>query len=256
MAKAPIQRPIFEVPRYSPRASEELLTGARLLRRAFLNAPYRTLAHPTAIVAQDDPEAPVFLIQRGMAYRCCSFPDGRRAILDLLLTSDIGGIDHVVMGRSSHEIIAATDIGYRVLSAVAFRDLMADRTVALRAMALLGEARWRMDRHAAAICRLDARERIGAFLLDIHDRLRRAQLIARPTFNLPLTQEQIGDHLGLSTVHVNRVLQRMREERLVMVERQVVIIMDLDGLRSLVHGLPPLPDTAAPIAALEEVGDQ
>jgi hypothetical protein len=77
-------------------------------------------------------------------------------------------------------------------------------------------------------------------LLDIHDRLKRRDLISRPTFNLPLTQEQIADYLGLTMVHINRTLRRLREERLALLDRHVVIIHDLPALRELVHGLPPL----------------
>jgi CRP-like cAMP-binding protein len=72
-------------------------------------------------------------------------------------------------------------------------------------MALMAEARWRTHRHLTAIARLDAYERLSFFLLDIHDRLRRHNLIARPTFHFPLTQDQIADHLGMTMVHVNRI---------------------------------------------------
>jgi CRP-like cAMP-binding protein len=98
--------------------------------------------------------------------------------------------------------------------------------VALRALELSAEARWRAARLAASIGRLDAQARICVMLLDIYDRLRRPELISRATFNLPLTQEQIADHLGLTLVHVNRILRRLREEKLVLVDRQVVIIRD------------------------------
>ncbi|HVH80044.1 MAG TPA: helix-turn-helix domain-containing protein, partial [Stellaceae bacterium] len=74
--------------------------------------------------------------------------------------------------------------------------------------------------------------------LGIYDRLRRAELISRPTFNLHLTQDQMADHLGMTMVHVSRTLRRLREERLVLVDRQVVIILDVEGLRSTVGGLP------------------
>ena len=70
------------------------------------------------------------------------------------------------------------------------------------------------------------------------DRLRHRDLINRPTFNLPLTQEQIADHLGLTLVHINRTLRRLREEKIVLVERQVVIIQDIERLRELAQGLP------------------
>jgi DNA-binding GntR family transcriptional regulator len=66
--------------------------------------------------------------------------------------------------------------------------------------------------------------------------------IVRPTFNLPLTQEQIADHLGLTVVHVNRTLKRLREARLVLVDRQVVIIQDLPRLRQMLDGVVQAPE--------------
>ena len=75
-------------------------------------------------------------------------------------------------------------------------------------------------------------------LLSIHDRLRHRGFILRPTFNLPLTQEQIADHLGLTLVHVNRTLRRLREEKILFLDRHVVIISDIDRARDLAEGLP------------------
>ena len=89
-------------------------------------------------------------------------------------------------------------------------------------------------------------DRMIELLVDIHDRLHRRGLIARPSFNLPLTQEQMADYLGLTMVHVNRTLRQLREEKLALIDRQVVIIMDLPRLREIVHGLPSLIDEAEP----------
>jgi DNA-binding transcriptional regulator LsrR (DeoR family) len=79
-------------------------------------------------------------------------------------------------------------------------------------------------------------------LLDIYERLPRNGLNSGLTFNLPLTQEQIADHLGLTLVHVNRTLRRLREERIVLIERQTVIILDLDRVRGCAEGLPQVAD--------------
>lgn len=75
-------------------------------------------------------------------------------------------------------------------------------------------------------------------LLDIHDRMRHREAILRRTYNLPLSQEQISDCLGLTLVHVNRTLRRLREDGLANVDRQVVIIRDIDRLSERVRGLP------------------
>jgi hypothetical protein len=115
---------------------------------------------------------------------------------------------------------------------------MADPSITLRMMAIIAEVGWRAERLAASIGRLDAQSRLGVFLLDIYDRLRQRGLVSRPSYNLPLTQKQIADHLGLTLVHVNRTLRLLREERIVDVDRQVVIIADIERLREVALGLP------------------
>ncbi|MGE5268693.1 MAG: Crp/Fnr family transcriptional regulator, partial [Thiohalocapsa sp.] len=222
-----------------PEATESLLTGARALRQHFMAAPYRVAERDQPLLRADAGAAQLFLIHRGIAYRSCSVPSGKRAILDLLLPGDISGIDQLVLRRPDQEIIAAGTVGYRALPAAAVHRLVSDPEVALSLIGLLAEVRARMDRHLAAIARLQARERLCTMLLDVHDRLRRRDLIVRPSFNLHLTQEQIADYLGLTMVHVNRTLRQLREERLALIDRQVVIIIDLPRLREIVYGIEP-----------------
>ena len=132
---------------------------------------------------------------------------------------------------------------------------MADRCIALHALAVVAELRWRTARLAAMIGRLDAQARICVMLLDLYERLRRHGLVGRMTYNLPLTQEQMADHLGLTLVHVNRTLRRLRQERIVLVDRQVVIIIDLDRLREFAQGLPQPAELPAPIVPVERLLD-
>ena len=231
---------VQHTPNYAAGASEGVLTGGRLLRRAFAEAPYRTAERHAVIIAADDPEPPILQIHRGVAFRSIGLPDGRRAIVDILLPTDVAGIDNAVLGRSNHDMVAGAALGYRQLSGTTLRKLMENPQIAVRALALMAESRWRIDRHVTAITRFDARCRIASFLLGIYDRLRRAELITRPTFNLQLTQDQMADHLGMTMVHVSRTLRRLREQRLALVDRQVVIILDVPALRGLANGLPRL----------------
>jgi CRP-like cAMP-binding protein len=240
------------VPTYASAATEGLLDGMRLLRRAFLDAPEAAADRDTVVIAADAPEPPALLINRGVAYCACSSQDGRRSISDILLPTDIVGLDHAVLGRSNRDVIAANMLGYRALSAAKMRALMRDPRVALCALALAGQARWRNEHHVMAITRFDARGRLAAMILGIYERLRRRDLISRPTFNLPLTQDQIADHLGITMVHVSRTLRRMREERMVLVDRQVVIIFDLDALRRAAAGLAEQSDAARDAGAEDE----
>src|SRR5438132_1361002 len=254
VGNAMVERPMDRLnrPAFAPAAVEDLLLGAQRLRQAFLQTPVRLAARDTALARAGDPEPAVFLLHSGFAYRSCALADGRRAILDILVPGDFTGLDHIVLGRPMEEITAADRVSYHALGAAAVRALIGDPAIALRVLALIAEARWRGDRLAASLGRLDAHARICVMLLDIHERLHRRELINRPSFNLPFTQEQIADHLGLTLVHVNRTLRRLREEHLVLVDRQVVIITDLDRLRVLVHSSCPAVELPEPAASIVE----
>jgi CRP/FNR family transcriptional regulator, anaerobic regulatory protein len=230
--------------RFAAAATESLLSGARELRRSFIEQPVRTLQRGERLTALAGHEPEAILLRSGFAFRACAMPDGRRAILDVLTVGDVAGLDHIV-AHPLDELIAASRVGFNALPVGELRRLMANEQVALQISALLVEARWRALRLAVAIGRLDAQARICLFLLDIYDRLFRNGLLARPTFNLPLTQENIADHLGLTVVHVNRTLKRLREARLVLVDRQVVIIQDLPRLRQMIEGVLQSPELIA-----------
>lgn len=225
---------------FAPAVSEDILTGDRLLRRAFLKAPMHSAQRDTAIISADDQEPPALLIHHGVALSSHTFFDGRRAIIDIMLPTDIVCVEHAFLARSNRDIVAASPVGYRMLPASKLRQLMAQPQIAARMFALTAEARWRSDRRTAALSRLDAYNRMALFLLGIYDRLRRTGLINRPTFNLHLTEDQIGDHLGMTMIHVSRILRRLRQDKLALVDRQVVIILDVERLRAIVAGLPPV----------------
>jgi CRP-like cAMP-binding protein len=216
---------------FSPAVTEDLLSGMQRLHGAFLEGESRSL-EAGAMVNTDQSDPPAFLIRRGFAYSAMTLADGRRAITDIHLAGDIVGIENVEMGRTSHAVVAANDLHFHPLSAAVIRNLMADPQVAVSMLALAGESRRRAERHMVGLARLDARERLCAFLLGIYERLWQRQRITRPTFTLALTQAEIADHLGLTMVHVSRTLRRMREEKLVIVNRRVVILLDVDDLRA------------------------
>jgi CRP-like cAMP-binding protein len=77
-------------------------------------------------------------------------------------------------------------------------------------------------------------ERVAHFLLQIYFRLRHRQHAPDgEPLALPLTQEMIGDALGLTPVHINRILRQLRERRLVVLHNRTLQVLDLEGLRRM-----------------------
>jgi CRP-like cAMP-binding protein len=173
-------------------------------------------------------------IQSGWACQFHDFENGRRAIVDVYLPGDVIGLDAILRTRHSEEVLTLTSMTMEVIHTEnALIELMASQPTALYIAWLLGQRQQRTDRLLSAVQCLDARGRLATMLLDFYTRLRRRKLITGLTYNLPLTQLQIGSYLGLTVVHVNRVLRSLRDERIVQLEKQCVSILDLERLMSL-----------------------
>jgi CRP/FNR family transcriptional regulator, anaerobic regulatory protein len=104
-------------------------------------------------------------------------------------------------------------------------------------MATVAEARYRIER-AAAMKMLDARARICVAVLDLHDRLRKRGVIRKPQYYWPFTQEQLGEYVGLTNVHVSRMLRDLQADGVLRIDRQSAIIEDIKILRECASGLP------------------
>jgi CRP-like cAMP-binding protein len=79
--------------------------------------------------------------------------------------------------------------------------------------------------------RMDARNRVAHFLCEMHDRLETVGLTQDHSYELRITQEELGDAFGLTTVHVNRILQELRGQGLIASRGRTVIIHDWERLQ-------------------------
>src|SRR5262249_11372754 len=82
----------------------------------------------------------------------------------------------------------------------------------------------------ANISQFAADRRMAHLLCELRQRLAMVSLADGQSFRLPLTQQELADALGLSTVHVNRVMQHLKEQGLIRAMDRTVFIPDLDHL--------------------------
>lgn len=147
------------------------------------------------------------LIVSGWAARVSILGDGRRQFLSFLLPGDLIG-----MCRHPHPVAISSVVALTELRSCvpprsgAFPDL-ADAFAMSQA---LEEAY--LLAHIARLGSMNAQERIADLLLELHERLSLAGLTRDGRFDIPLTQEMLGDALGLTSVHINRMLQLARRE--------------------------------------------
>jgi CRP/FNR family transcriptional regulator len=212
----------------------KLALGRGELTARFHSSPPCTFGPGELLATSAGPKEAIYLIRAGWACQFRNLANGRKAIVDVYLPGDVIGLDGVLRTRCLEEVLTLTSVTVEAFHAEdALIGLMACQQTALYITWLLGQRQRRADLLFAAVSCLDARGRLATMMLDFYTRLRRRRLITEPAYNLPLTQAQIGSYVGLTVVHVNRVLGLLREERIVHVEKHCVTILDLKRLMSL-----------------------
>ena len=158
--------------------------------------------------------------------------DGGRQILDFRLPGSTVGFLPDGEERSPHSVQALTQVRACRFSRAGFLDAAkSNPALALRLAAVAGRDYHRSLRRLTLIGRRTAKERVAALLLELYRRTRMWSLPARDDeVPFPLTQEHIGDALGLTNVHVNRMLRELREEGVLLLKRGMLRLHDLPRL--------------------------
>jgi CRP-like cAMP-binding protein len=171
------------------------------------------------------------IIVSGWACRTRIFLDGRRQILSLLVPGDLIGVCRQSDPIAATGAVALTD----VILCPAPKPEHPGRGLS-EAYAMSGALEeFYLFRQIARLGRMSAYERIADLFLEIGERLSAVTRGPRDRFPFPLTQETLADLLGLTSVHVNRMLQLFRRQGLLEVRGGTVHIRDLGALSELVE---------------------
>jgi CRP-like cAMP-binding protein len=200
---------------------------------ARLGGVRRTVAAHIELTPRLLPWSSIVVLLQGWVMRYKNLPSGTRQVLEIQLPGEIIAIDGLFFDRPRHGLVSLTELALLIVQPRSIEELLFKHPrFGARLIAALCTGRRRLDLHLALIGQSDAMEKLVAFLLEIHNRLKRRGLIRGPRFAMPLTQQQIADHLGFTLVYVNRLLRRLSEERVVTVHHSEVEIHDLAALRA------------------------
>jgi len=199
-----------------------------------LQANPRTVQRHRDIITEGRNYSSIFIMLEGNAIRYRILHDGRRQIINFVLPGDIVGALGAFMESSLYSTKALTDVS---IATVPFARLNVLNETHPK---LVTKIFWWFScestiyaEHLVDLGRRSALERVAHFLLELLTRLQAVGLAEEHSFKIPLTQELIADALGLSIPHVNRVLRRLREDHLVVVEDQRVTVRDFEALADL-----------------------
>ena len=178
------------------------------------------------LVREGDAPRDVQLVLGGFACRYKVLADGRRHIMAYLVPGDFCDLHVVILKEMDHAI--ATLSPCRVVSIPRERILeLTERPALARALwwaALVDEAvlrEWLVNIGART-----AEERVAHLLCELLVRLRTVGLADGGGFELPITQAEIADTMGLTHIHVNRVLQRLRADGAITLKERRLVILD------------------------------
>ncbi len=176
----------------------------------------------------------VMLVQEGMAVRYRNLPDGRRQIMTFLIPGDLCDPHVFLLKTMDHSIATITTVRVSPIARAALMETFATRpriSAALWWSSLQEESMLR--ERIVSLGRRDARGRIAYLLCELLWRHSAIGLADNEKFHLPLTQTELGDALGLTPVHVNRVLREFREQNLIAIEHRMLRMLDVDGLQEI-----------------------
>jgi CRP-like cAMP-binding protein len=180
-----------------------------------------------------------YIVKDGWAIRFKTLSDGRRQILNFALPGDFVGLFSALFDVADHSVAALTDLVLHPIEPTALVEMFGNCPRLGAAVAWsAGRDEAILSEQVVRVGRRSAYERTGHIIVELLHRLRLVGEAERRSFELPLTQEILADTLGLSIVHVNRTLRRLRENGLLRISGDRVIIDDLDRLVSVAEFSP------------------
>jgi CRP-like cAMP-binding protein len=203
-------------------------------REAVLSLPYtlKTLEPSTYTVREADPPTACGVLVSGFAYRQKLAGDGQRQIVALHIPGDAIDFQNLFLDVADHSVQMLTRGEVAFIARADIQNLARSRAAIGHAILvkILVEAsifrEWVLN-----VGRRDSRSRLAHLLCEFAVRLEAEGLADEYRYELPMTQEQLADAVGLTPVHVNRTLKALEAEGLITRNKRLVSFPDWRRMR-------------------------
>lgn len=205
-------------------------------RAAILKLPYtlRSVQARGQVIHEGDKAESSCLVRSGFLARNKIVGNGTRQIVSVHMTGDMVNMHNSLLKRADHNVEAITDADIALIPAKSILAVAIARPAVAMAMWLDTLIDGSVFREwIANVGRRDARAKTAHILCEFGVRQEKAGLAPKDRYDLPLTQEQLADALGLTQIHVNRTLKALEASGLISRDRRMVTISDWNALRAV-----------------------
>ena len=188
----------------------------------------RTVAAGEQILAAGDRPDDLFLLLDGWATRSNEAATGGRQITAILLPGEVCNLDAVLIERAASDVRMVTQGRVAALPVGRACELGRDHPSIGRTYLWLAlREQRRLDRTILSLGRQSARQRVAHLLCGLADRL------GLSDFDFPLTQDQLADAVGVTNIHVCRVLGELRRDGLIATDNRRLALLEEQVLRTI-----------------------
>lgn len=201
--------------------------------RALLAACVEVRDYPAGrdVIAEGERPRHVHVVLDGFACRYKMLPDGGRQIMAWLAPGDFCDLHVCILGEMDHGVAVLTASRIAAIPADAVERLASLSRTLSRALwwaTLVDEAVLR--EWLVGMGRRQADQQVAHLFCELLLRLRAVDRAPGNRFDLPVTQAELADTVGLTPVHVNRVVQQLRAAGYLEWRGGVVTVLDEPGL--------------------------
>ncbi len=203
------------------------LTPAERDALARLEERPRAIRRGAVLMEEQARSDELFVVQQGMLMCYILLDDGSRQVVRFLFPGDLFALSALVYGRSPDTVVAVSNAVVCSFDRSHFAGLATEHPRLSSLVLVLNQIeRVITTDRLAGLGRTSARVRVATLLLSLRGQMRHAGLAVDTSFALGLTQEEMGDAIGLTAVHVNRMLRQLEDDALIKREGGRVYLLD------------------------------
>ncbi len=178
-----------------------------------------------------DPFKGIYAVKAGFLKTCMPLPDGQSKIVGFQAMGDALGLDSLGRNVQATDAIALNGCEVCLIPLDKFEKLLEHPTESVHVRQLMARELSRVERQAAAVGTLSAKQLVATFLLDMSERWEERGY-SKSEFVLFMSRKEIGNYLGLTFETVSRTLSYFQDRKWITVHGKNMLIGDLAALQS------------------------